>query len=136
MRETAERRLRDRRRAKPSLRKGRLLHVRSGLSAEKTLLLRIGIVIVLIALVIAVFWFDRDGLRDNLDDHVSFPDILYFAMITVTTVGYGDIHPVSGPVRLICGVEIIMGVLLLLFGFSDIIGHARPSGRQDRNDPL
>lgn len=97
----AERRLQDRRRAKPSLRKGRLLHVRSGLSAEKTLLVRIGIVIVLLTLVIAVFWFDRDGLRDNLDDHISFPDILYFAMITVTTVGYGDIVPVSHTARLI-----------------------------------
>ena len=31
----AERRVLDRRRAKPSLRKGKLLHVRSGLSAEK-----------------------------------------------------------------------------------------------------
>ncbi|WP_434624948.1 potassium channel family protein [Azospirillum sp. B2RO_4] len=83
------------------MKKGRLLHVRSGLSAEKTLLVRIGIVAVLIALVIAVFWFDRDGLKDNLDDHISFPDILYFAMITVTTVGYGDIVPVSHTARLI-----------------------------------
>ncbi|WP_244592277.1 potassium channel family protein [Azospirillum palustre] len=100
-----ERRLQDRRRTKPSLRpsqrKGRLLHVRSGLSAEKTLLLRVGIVAALIALVIAVFWFDRDGLKDQIDGHISFPDILYFAMITVTTVGYGDIVPVSHTARLI-----------------------------------
>lgn len=88
-------------RIKSAPRRGRVLHVRSGMSAEQTLALRVGLVVVLIALVIAVFWFDRDGLKDQIDGHVSFPDILYFAMITVTTVGYGDIVPVSHTARLI-----------------------------------
>lgn len=101
MQKLAEQRTPDRRWAKPSLRKGRLLHVRSGLSPEKTLLVRSLIVVALIALVIAVFWFDRDGLKDQIDGHVSFADVLYFAMITVTTVGYGDIVPVSQTARLI-----------------------------------
>ena len=47
------------------------------------------------------FWFDRDGLKDQIDGHISFSDILYFGMITVTTVGYGDIVPVSDRARLI-----------------------------------
>ncbi|ALG75265.1 potassium channel protein [Azospirillum thiophilum] len=101
MRKPAEPHIRDRRRTKPSLRKGRLLHVRSGLSAEKTLFVRVAIVAVLLMLVVAVFWFDRDGLKDQIDGTVTFPDILYFAMITVTTVGYGDIVPVSHTARLI-----------------------------------
>jgi len=87
--------------ARRALRSGRILHVRSGLSPERTLALRAAIIVLLLATVIAVFWFDRDGLKDNLDDHVSFADILYFAMITVTTVGYGDIVPVSQTARLI-----------------------------------
>ena len=48
-----------------------------------------------------LLWFDRDGLKDNIDGHVSFTDIIYFTMITITTVGYGDIVPVSDRARLI-----------------------------------
>ena len=48
-----------------------------------------------------VFLLDRSGLQDNVDGHVSVTDVLYFTMITVTTVGYGDIIPVSDQARLI-----------------------------------
>lgn len=80
---------------------GRILHVRRALSPEKTLAVRAALVVVLVVLVVAVFWFDRDGLKDQIDNHVSFPDVLYFAMVTVTTVGYGDIVPVSHTARMI-----------------------------------
>lgn len=89
------------RRKRGALRRGRILHIRSGLSPEKTLAVRGGIVAALLITVVAVFWFDRDGLRDQIDGHISFGDVLYFAMITVTTVGYGDIVPVSQTARLI-----------------------------------
>jgi voltage-gated potassium channel len=68
---------------------------------EVTLLLRAGLVALLIAAVFVVFALDRDGLRDNLDGHVSISDVFYFTMVTVTTVGYGDIVPVSAAARLI-----------------------------------
>ena len=54
----------------------------------------------LIAFVVAVHWFDRVGLLDNVDGNISFIDVLYFTAITVTTVGYGDITPVSDQARL------------------------------------
>lgn len=76
--------------------------------------------------------FVVEGVRRDL----TFPEGLYFSLVTFATVGYGDIHPVSGPVRLICGIEIVTGVLLLLFGFSAIIGHTAPRDRHDHNDPL
>jgi len=81
--------------------RGRILHIRSGRSPEETLVIRGAVILALIITVIAVFWFDRDGLKDQIDGHISFADILYFAMITVTTVGYGDIVPVSDTARLI-----------------------------------
>lgn len=65
-----------------------------------SLLLRALLVAALIAFVIAAHWFDRDGLRDNIDNHVSFIDVVYFTAITVATVGYGDIVPVSDQARL------------------------------------
>lgn len=76
--------------------------------------------------------FIVDGVRRDL----TFPEGLYFSLVTFATVGYGDIHPVTGAVRLVCGIEIITGVLLLLFGFSAIIGHATPRERREHNDPL
>ena len=63
--------------------------------------MRAGLVLLLLAAVFTVFLLDRSGLQDNVDGHVSVTDVLYFTMITVTTVGYGDIIPVSDQARLI-----------------------------------
>ena len=57
-------------------------------------------VVALLGVAVAVHWFERDGLRDNFDGHVSFIDVVYFTMISVTTTGYGDIAPVSDQARL------------------------------------
>jgi voltage-gated potassium channel len=43
---------------------------------------------------------ERHGLKDNLDGHVSFVDVIYFTMISATTTGYGDIVPVTENTRL------------------------------------
>jgi voltage-gated potassium channel len=74
---------------------------RQAAPAEVLLALRAGLVLLLLAAVFTVFLLDRSGLKDNVDDHVSVIDVLYFTMITVTTVGYGDIIPVSDQARLI-----------------------------------
>lgn len=57
-------------------------------------------VVALLGLAVAVHWLERDGLKDNYDGEVSFIDVLYFTMISVTTTGYGDIAPVSDRARL------------------------------------
>lgn len=62
--------------------------------------IRLSIAFLLIGLVILIHWLDRDGLVDNVDGHVSFLDVIYFTMISVTTTGFGDIAPVSDRARL------------------------------------
>ena len=54
----------------------------------------------LIFLVVIGHWLDRGGLVDSHDGHVSFLDVFYFTMISITTTGFGDIAPVSDRSRL------------------------------------
>lgn len=56
---------------------------------------------------------------------ITFAQALYFSVITVSTVGYGDVVPLTDSVRVIVTIEIICGVLLLLFGFTEIFSYAR-----------
>lgn len=70
------------------------------LTPWQSIALRVLLVLLLIGIALAGHWFDRDGLRDNVDGAISFIDVVYFTMITVTTVGYGDIVPVTPSARL------------------------------------
>ncbi|WP_114951347.1 potassium channel family protein [Sphingosinicella terrae] len=60
---------------------------------------RIALVVVMLVFVVAVHWFERDGLRDNLDGHITFSDVIYFTAVSITTTGYGDIVPISPHTR-------------------------------------
>lgn len=57
--------------------------------------------LLLIFLVVLLHWSDREGLIDHHDGAVSFLDVVYFTMISITTTGFGDIAPVSDRSRLI-----------------------------------
>lgn len=80
---------------------GKRIFIGGERSVRRTLLLRAAIVLTLFFIVIAVFWLDRDGLRDHADGSISFSDVVYFTMVSVTTVGYGDIVPVTRQARLV-----------------------------------
>jgi voltage-gated potassium channel len=76
------------------------LRRRSSLPMWADLAWRVLLIFALVAAVLIVHWIEREGLKDNLDGHISFIDVLYFTTVTVTTVGYGDIVPVSDATRL------------------------------------
>ena len=52
-----------------SARRPRILFTKSEASPERTIIIRLGIVLLLIAFVLTVFWFDRYGLRDAADPY-------------------------------------------------------------------
>src|SRR5688500_6368625 len=61
---------------------------------------RAALVVGLLAFTIGLHWFEREGLKDTHDGHISFLDVVYFTMISITTTGYGDIVPVDNNTRL------------------------------------
>ena len=77
-----------------------MLTRKSSLPVWADAMLRVLFVFFLIGLAVAVHWFDRTGLQDNYDGEVSFLDVVYFTMISITTTGYGDIAPVTERARL------------------------------------
>jgi voltage-gated potassium channel len=72
---------------------------RSG-SPARALGARLLVALALVGLVTAVAYADRGGYRD-LDGSVSLLDCLYYATVSITTTGYGDIVPVSDSARLL-----------------------------------
>lgn len=64
---------------------------------------RAGLAVAIIIGVAIFLWFDRDGLRDNAhpDEVMDFVDVFYFTVVSLTTVGYGDIAPVTNEARLV-----------------------------------
>ncbi len=78
---------------------------------------RLSLAFFLIGIVVLVHWIDRDGLIDHHDGHVSFLDVVYFTMISVTTTGFGDIAPISDRSRLIEAVIVTPIRIAVLFIF-------------------
>ena len=65
---------------------------------------------------------------------IGFVDALYYSVATITTLGFGDIAPTSLLVRALTAMEVVSGVLMLLFGFSEIMRSAG-ADRTDRRPP-
>jgi hypothetical protein len=57
------------------------------------------------------FWRATRGFPTNASG--GFIRMLYFSAITITTIGYGDIYPISTVARLLVASEAILGVVLV-----------------------
>jgi voltage-gated potassium channel len=49
---------------------------------------------------VMIVYLDRDGYRDAQDNQLSFLDCLYYATVSLSTTGYGDITPLTPLARL------------------------------------
>jgi voltage-gated potassium channel len=79
--------------------------------------IRLGLALFLIFLVVMIHWWDREGLVDHYDGHVSFLDVVYFTMISITTTGFGDIAPISDRSRLVEAAIVTPIRIMVLFIF-------------------
>lgn len=82
---------------------------------------RLTIALVLVVFVSTVLWLDRGGLEDTT--HPARPltliDVLYYTVVSITTVGYGDIVPASQGARLISTLVVApvrVAILIIFIG--------------------
>jgi len=68
-------------------------------------------VLILVTLTGSLMFEIEGGTNPNLN---SIPDGIYFAIVTMTTVGFGDISPVTGWGRLLSSLLILMGYSLII----------------------
>lgn len=79
--------------------------------------LRLSAALALVFVVVLIHWIGRDGLVDHHDGHISFLDVVYFTMISITTTGFGDIAPISPNARLVEAVIVTPIRVAVLFIF-------------------
>jgi voltage-gated potassium channel len=95
----------------------RPLRRKVGLPVWADVCFRLGAALGLVFIVILIHWLGRDGLVDHHDGDISFLDVIYFTMISITTTGFGDIAPISDNARLIEAVIVTPIRIAVLFIF-------------------
>ncbi|GHJ49542.1 NAD-binding protein of Kef-type K+ transporter [Catellatospora sp. TT07R-123] len=91
----------------------------------------------ILAAVVLLVMADRNGYRDGADGKMSWLDALYYATVTLSTTGYGDIVPVSPSARLVNAVVITplrIAFVAILVGtaFEVLTRRYRDQRRRDR----
>jgi len=59
---------------------------------------------------------------NNLDGVVSYADLVYFSMTTLTSVGYGEITPVSPAARALAMLQQVFGILFVAIVIARMTG--------------
>ena len=67
--------------------------------ALRSLVRRFGIAVGIIVVIALLTWFGRNGYSDADGTPVSLLDAFYYATVTATTTGYGDIAPIGAAER-------------------------------------
>ncbi len=88
-----------------------------------------------IYLLLAMLWASLYGAYSRLNPEsivssrglaIRQSDFLYFSLVTLTTVGYGDIVALDNEVQMLAGLEAITGVLYVAITVATLVGSYRP----------
>jgi voltage-gated potassium channel len=67
----------------------------------RALAVRLALAVLLVLLTVLVIYLDRDGYRDVNNDGLTLLDCFYYAVVSLSTTGYGDITPATPDARLV-----------------------------------
>ncbi|MBM4727522.1 potassium transporter Kef [Prescottella equi] len=70
-------------------------------SPSRAIARRVSYALGALALAVLVVYIDRDGYKDAQDNQLSLLDCIYYATVSLSTTGYGDITPITPEARLI-----------------------------------
>lgn len=70
-------------------------------SPMRSIVRRIAYALLALVAAVAIVYADRDGYRDANGDGLSLLDSFYYATVSLSTTGYGDVTPVTDSARLI-----------------------------------
>jgi hypothetical protein len=67
--------------------------------------------------------FVLPGVSEDLEIHQGLlAEFFYFSNVTLTTLGYGDIVPVSRPARMFASIEAMFGQLFVAIVIGRLVG--------------
>uniref|UniRef100_A0A7S4WDM2 EF-hand domain-containing protein n=1 Tax=Alexandrium monilatum TaxID=311494 RepID=A0A7S4WDM2_9DINO len=98
--------------------------IKETIDALKVLLFLLSVLVMIFS---ALIYIVEPG--DSID---SLPSAMWLSIVTVTTVGYGDVSPVTMPGRLVTGALVLSSVLYMAMPIS-IIGEAFTKTWEDRH---
>lgn len=84
-----------------------------------TITVRLALALGIVVAGAVVVWFGRAGYRDSTGRPVGWLTAFYYSTVTLTTIGYGDVVPVSNTARLVNTLVITplrLSFLLILVG--------------------
>ena len=67
----------------------------------RALAVRLALAVLLVLVTVSIIYLDRDGYRDVNNDGLTLLDCFYYAVVSLSTTGYGDITPATPDARLI-----------------------------------
>ena len=79
---------------------------------------------------------DKFGTADDSGFVKCWVNPLYFSMITIATVGYGDFVPQTELGRSLVAVEVFCGLVLLIVALQRVLSVSLPSQQQPKAEPL
>jgi hypothetical protein len=77
------------------------------------------------ALYLAIDAFSPGSIQIGSHPADRQTDLLYFSLITLSTIGYGDIVPLSGEARILAALEGVTGVLYIAITVALLVGRFR-----------
>ena len=86
----------------------------SGVGPIAGLARRVGLALLLVVFVAMLAYVDRDEYKDSAGNAVNLIDCFYYATVSITTTGYGDIIPVTDKTRVLTTLLITPARILFL----------------------